>query len=131
MNMPLGYALLRDRRVPIRTKLIALGIGAATVGTFGVSTNGPRTSESICVEPTASGYSAFERPELTELLRSRGIDEVTVVGLATDFCVAQTAEGALQAGLNVTIERAAIRGIDQEGSERALAALLTRGAQIH
>ena len=29
MNMTLGYALLRDRRVPIRTKLIALGIGAA------------------------------------------------------------------------------------------------------
>jgi hypothetical protein len=32
MNMTLGYALLRDRRVPIRTKLIALGIGAASVG---------------------------------------------------------------------------------------------------
>ena len=32
MNMILGYALLRDRRVPIRTKLIALGIGAAGVG---------------------------------------------------------------------------------------------------
>jgi len=32
MNMTLGYALLRDRRVPIRSKLIALGIGAATVG---------------------------------------------------------------------------------------------------
>jgi hypothetical protein len=32
MNMRLGYALLRDRRVPIRTKLIALGIGAASVG---------------------------------------------------------------------------------------------------
>jgi hypothetical protein len=31
MNMILGYALLRDRRVPIRTKLIALGIGAATI----------------------------------------------------------------------------------------------------
>ena len=30
MNMTLGYALLRDRRVPIRTKLIALGIGAAS-----------------------------------------------------------------------------------------------------
>ena len=30
--MTLGYALLRDRRVPIRTKLIALGIGAAGVG---------------------------------------------------------------------------------------------------
>jgi hypothetical protein len=32
MNMRLGYALLRDRRVPIRIKLIALGIGAASVG---------------------------------------------------------------------------------------------------
>jgi hypothetical protein len=32
MNITLGYALLRDRRVPIRTKLIALGIGAAGVG---------------------------------------------------------------------------------------------------
>jgi hypothetical protein len=32
MKMFLGYALLRDHRVPIRTKLIALGIGAAGVG---------------------------------------------------------------------------------------------------
>ena len=32
MNPRLGYALLRDRRVPIRAKLIALGIGAAVVG---------------------------------------------------------------------------------------------------
>ena len=30
--MQLGYALLRDRRVSIRAKLIALGIGAATIG---------------------------------------------------------------------------------------------------
>ena len=66
-----------------------------------------------------------------ELLSYRGIDAVTVVGLATDFCVAHTAEGALRAGLEVTIERAAIRGIDQGGSERALAALATHGAEIH
>jgi hypothetical protein len=32
MNLSLGYALLRDHRVPIRTKLIALGIGAAGIG---------------------------------------------------------------------------------------------------
>jgi hypothetical protein len=32
MSMQLGYALLRDRRVSIRAKLIALGIGAATIG---------------------------------------------------------------------------------------------------
>jgi hypothetical protein len=34
MNMTLGFALLRDRRVPIRIKLFALGIGAAGVGAF-------------------------------------------------------------------------------------------------
>jgi hypothetical protein len=32
MNMPIGYTLLRDRRVPIRAKLIALGLGAAVIG---------------------------------------------------------------------------------------------------
>jgi hypothetical protein len=32
MNVQLGYALLRDRRVPLRPKLIALTIGAAVVG---------------------------------------------------------------------------------------------------
>ena len=36
LNMQLGYALLRDKRVPIRTKLIVLGIGAAIVGTVEV-----------------------------------------------------------------------------------------------
>lgn len=32
MSMQLGYALLRDRRVPVRAKLLALGIGAAAIG---------------------------------------------------------------------------------------------------
>ena len=32
MNIRLGYRLLRDHHVPIRTKLMALGIGAACIG---------------------------------------------------------------------------------------------------
>jgi hypothetical protein len=32
MNIRLGYRLLRDHRMPIRTKLMALGIGAACIG---------------------------------------------------------------------------------------------------
>ena len=31
------------------------------------------------------GYSAFETDELGNLLRERGIDKITVVGLATDY----------------------------------------------
>ena len=36
MNIRLGYRLLRDRRVPIRAKLMALGIGAACIGALEV-----------------------------------------------------------------------------------------------
>jgi hypothetical protein len=32
MDVQLGYAVLRDRRVPIRPKLVVLAIGAAVVG---------------------------------------------------------------------------------------------------
>jgi hypothetical protein len=32
MNAPLGYALLRDRRVSLRPKLVALGVGLAAAG---------------------------------------------------------------------------------------------------
>jgi hypothetical protein len=32
MNMPLGYALLRDRRVSVRSKLIALTVGLTVTG---------------------------------------------------------------------------------------------------
>ena len=32
MNIQLGYALLRDRRVPLRSKLMALAIGVGVVG---------------------------------------------------------------------------------------------------
>jgi nicotinamidase/pyrazinamidase len=76
------------------------------------------------------GYSAFESDALVALLRDRGVDEVTIVGLATDYCVAATARDALDAGLAVTLERAAIRGIDPAGSQRALDELAAAGATI-
>ena len=36
MNAPLGYALLRDRRVSLRPKFIALGAGLAVLGAIQV-----------------------------------------------------------------------------------------------
>ena len=44
------------------------------------------------------GYSGFEGTDLEQLLRERGITQVTVVGLATDYCVKNTALDALRAG---------------------------------
>jgi nicotinamidase/pyrazinamidase len=78
------------------------------------------------------GYSGFEETNLETLLRARDIDEVTVVGLATDYCVKETAADALRHGFGVTIDRAGIRGIDvQPGdSERALEELRAAGAAV-
>ena len=80
----------------------------------------------------ADGYSAFEATELGELLRERGIDRVTVVGLATDYCVKNTALDALRAGLGVEVDSSAVRGVEVEpgDSERALEELRAAGANV-
>jgi nicotinamidase/pyrazinamidase len=83
-------------------------------------------------EPGLEGYSGFEQTNLASVLRERGIDEVTVVGLATDYCVKHTSADALAEGFRVTIDRGGIRGIDAEpgDSERALEELQAAGATV-
>jgi nicotinamidase/pyrazinamidase len=82
--------------------------------------------------PDTQGYSGFEGTRLEELLRERGIDQVTVVGLATDYCVKNTALDALRAGFQVTVDTDAVRGVEvQPGdSERALDELRKAGATV-
>ena len=83
-------------------------------------------------EPNLEGYSGFEETELLELLRERGIDRVTVVGLATDYCVKHTALDALRNGFEVSVDPVGVRGVEVESgdSERALEELRAAGATI-
>lgn len=83
-------------------------------------------------DPDTEGYSGFEATTLGELLREHGIDSVTIVGLATDYCVKNTALDALREGLSVTVESEGVRGVDvNEGdSERALDELRAAGANV-
>ena len=78
----------------------------------------------------SDGYSAFESTQLSELLRDRQVELLTITGLATDVCVKHTALDALQRGLRVRIPTAAVRGIDVSGNEQALAELAVAGAQV-
>ena len=66
-----------------------------------------------------------------ELLREHGVDHVTVVGLATDYCVKNTALDALREGFGVTVDSTATRGVDVEpgDSERALEEVRAAGAE--
>jgi nicotinamidase/pyrazinamidase len=83
-------------------------------------------------DPGTEGYSAFDSTALAETLRARGVDAVTIVGLATDYCVRNTALDALGEGFAVRVDRAGVRGVDVEpgDSERALDELQAAGATV-
>jgi nicotinamidase/pyrazinamidase len=78
------------------------------------------------------GYSAFDATELAALLRDRGVDRLTVVGLATDYCVRHSALDALREGFAVTVDRAGVRAIDVEpgDAERALGEIRDAGGTV-
>jgi nicotinamidase/pyrazinamidase len=78
------------------------------------------------------GYSGFEGTGLERLLRKREIDEVTICGLATDYCVKNTAIDALRAGFRVRIDERGIRGVELRPGdcERAIGEMRDAGAVI-
>lgn len=78
----------------------------------------------------SEGYSGFEPDKLRSVIRTERVTAVTIVGLATDFCVAHTARDALREGLVVTIDTSAVRGIDAKASRRALDELAAAGAVL-
>ena len=87
--------------------------------------------------PAIDSYSAFfenDRTTSTGLdgyLRSRGITDLTMVGLATDFCVNYSAVDAAKLGFNVTVRTDLARAIDFDGSlDAALAGMKNAGANI-
>ncbi len=87
--------------------------------------------------PQIDSYSAFfenDRSTVTGLdgyLRSRGLDSLTMVGLATDFCVAYSAQDAARLAYNVRVVEAACRAIDLDGSlDAARRAMTQAGVEL-
>ena len=78
------------------------------------------------------GYSGFEATGLEALLRERGIDRVTIGGLATDYCVKNTALDALRLGFDVTVDSAAVRPVEVSpgDGERALDEIRAAGGSV-
>lgn len=72
--------------------------------------------------PAIDSYSAFFENDQTTptglegYLKSLGVTEVTMVGLATDFCVQFSALDAVRLGLEVTLCEDLCRAIDLDGS---------------
>jgi nicotinamidase/pyrazinamidase len=83
-------------------------------------------------------YSGFynekgESNGLAELLAARGITDVDVVGIATDYCVKATAIDAVtQAGFKARVLLEACRGVEMNAGdiEAAVAAMRTAGVVV-
>lgn len=66
----------------------------------------------VGAEREDEGYSGFEKSKLEDLLRERDVDEVAVVGLATDYCVRASAIDAARLGFDTTVITDAIRAVE-------------------
>lgn len=82
-------------------------------------------------------YSAFaenDRQTATGLhayLTARGVGAVTLVGLATDYCVAYSALDAARLGYKVRVHLPACRAIDSAGSlQQALESMKAAGVEL-
>ena len=87
--------------------------------------------------PAIDSYSAFFENDKTTptglegYLRTRGIDGLTMVGLATDFCVNYSAVDAARLGFAVTVRQDLCRAIDFDGSlEAALHGMAQAGVTL-
>ncbi|MGH2736442.1 MAG: isochorismatase family protein [Actinomycetota bacterium] len=88
------------------------------------------------------GYSGFTvadpttgRTESTPLesnLRNAGVEEVVVVGLATDYCVKQTALDSVRLGFHTSVLSDQVRAVDLEAGDgdRALEEIRGAGGRI-
>jgi nicotinamidase/pyrazinamidase len=80
----------------------------------------------------ADGYSGFDGTNLARLLREKGVGEVWVGGLATDYCVKHTVLDALREGFEVKALADAMRAVNLSPNDggRAIEEMRAAGAEI-
>ena len=80
------------------------------------------------------GYSAFEATNvnLNEYLKQRNVNELYVTGLATEYCVKESALDAIKNGFHVYVIKEATQGVHQhEGDEeKALKEMELKGVKL-
>jgi nicotinamidase/pyrazinamidase len=83
----------------------------------------------------SAAYSGFEAADdsgttLADWLRQRGVDEVDVVGIATDYCVKATAADARAHGFATRVLVDLTVGVAAESTAQAVADLCAAGVEV-
>lgn len=83
-------------------------------------------------EVKKDAYSGFDGTELCKILKDAGIEQVFIVGLATDYCVKATALDAKKEGFETFVIIDACRGVDKKkgDADRAILKMLEAGIPI-
>lgn len=76
------------------------------------------------------GHLAGEEQTLQQWLNSHEVENVTIVGIATDFCVRATALDALNAGFHVRVIEQLCSAVTEQGGRSAIQELEDAGAEI-
>ncbi|CAM2795905.1 isochorismatase family protein [Corynebacterium jeikeium] len=76
------------------------------------------------------GHLAGEEQTLQQWLNSHEVENVTIVGIATDFCVRATALDAMNAGLHVRVIEQLCSAVTEQGGKSAIQELEDAGAEI-
>jgi len=81
---------------------------------------------------SADGYSGFDGTNLAQFLREKGVEEVLVGGLATDYCVKHTVLDARRTGFEVKALADAMRpvNLNPNDGEQAIEEMRAAGAEI-
>jgi nicotinamidase/pyrazinamidase len=81
---------------------------------------------------STDGYSGFDGTNLAGLLREKGVGEVWVGGLATDYCVKHTVLDARREGFEVTALADAMRAVNLNPNDgrQAIEEMKAAGAEI-
>lgn len=82
-----------------------------------------------------AAYSAFDGADeagtpLAAWLRERGVDELDVVGIATDYCVRATTISAAQEGFRTRVLLGLTAGVDPTTTAESIDAMRAAGAQV-
>jgi nicotinamidase/pyrazinamidase len=83
----------------------------------------------------AAAYSGFEGTDeagtpLADWLRAHDVDQVDVVGIATDYCVRATAADAAAAGFGTHVLLGLTAGVDPGSTADAIATLRATGVEV-
>ncbi|MBI2450009.1 MAG: nicotinamidase [Candidatus Nealsonbacteria bacterium] len=83
-------------------------------------------------DPNKEAYSGFDGTDLEKLLKENGVKRVYVCGLATDYCVKETALDAKKVGFETYVIIDACRGVNAKHGDvaRAIKEMKKAGIQI-